>query len=301
MVLYKDYYLTLGVARTASLEQIRQAYRRLARQYHPDLNKSPLAESRFKSVGEAYETLRDPQKRAEYDNQSPWGANAANLHRRARPMRSAPAGAAAPGERRQKPNMHESASGPFWRTPGGGRSEENLDILVRLLLPLEDALHGGLQEVTIDLPELGGERTFHVRIPAGMAPGRKIRLKGQGRRGLQHHHQGDLLLTVEIPPHPRFRLEGKDLHAPLAITPWEAALGGLIEIDTLAGRVSAKIPPGSSSGRKIRLKGRGFPTAGEEPGDLLFTLQIAVPAQLTDEEQALFAQLAAASRFNPRD
>lgn len=352
MPFFKDHYLTLGVARNASPEQIRQAYRALARQYHPDLNKSPLAESRFKSVGEAYETLRDPERRAEYDDLLYHHRTAAHqqgdIPRRGRPPvkgegrwngfpgtgtngshgpnpwqepasggRKGGNGGKAGGfgsdgfrqqtEWRQKANKGEEPSPTSLRQRerpfrfGAEAAAVPLDVTVRLPLHLEDAYHGGMQEVVVEMAELGGQRIFHVRIPAGILPGKKIRLKGQGLSSGDGEGAGDLFLLVEIVPHYRYRLEGKDLHASLPITPWEAALGGSVEVATLAGRVAAKVPAGSSSGRKIRLRGRGFPAAGEEPGDLILILQVAIPQELNDQERELFTQLAQISRFNPRE
>lgn len=290
----KNYYFILGVPRGATAEQVRSAYRLLVRKYHPDLNHSPWAEEKLKSLNEAYEVLGDPDKRREYDTTFPapffFRGSAA----------TPPPGAA---PRATTPPPRESARAGRPATPGKGplRPQRGEDMDVKLLLPMEDAALGGMQEVTLNLPELDGARTFHVRIPAGIQPGQRIRLKGQGRAGFMGGEAGDMLLVVEFAPHPRFRLDGLDLHTSLLITPWEAALGMEVPLPVLNGQVLLRIPAGSSSGRKVRLRGKGFPVDAEQVGDMLVELIIAVPDRLTMAEKRYFRKLAEASTFNPRE
>lgn len=326
-----DHYHTLKVPRNASQEQIRQSFRRLARECHPDLNKSPLAESRFKTLNLAYEILGDPVRRAEYDEEHLALRREGVMHTRPNPAtwaRQAPENTGEspprPGKSRQEgaapranpapgptarpysfgqqprpatdkpPAGEKSPRNPFRMFSAGKKlppepEEEPLEI--RLALSLEEAAQGGPHDITLNLPELGGIRTFQVRVPPGSMAGQKIRIKGE-----RH-----LDLVVELLPHARFRLEGRDLHLPIPVTPWEAALGCRLEVPTLTGRVVAHIPANSSSGRKVLLRGQGFPARlGETPGDLLIELRLVLPARLSEEESRLFAKLAAISSFNPR-
>jgi curved DNA-binding protein len=317
---YKDYYATLGVKKDAGQEEIQKAYRKLARKYHPDVNKDPKAEIKFKEIGEAYEVLKDPEKRQKYDQfGSAWnrarqtGAPPPgweNIHfdfgqggggfdfgdlggmggggERFSSFFEMLFGGAGPGGRRGAGAAGPAGFGGFG-PQAGGNTEATLP------LTLEEALQGGTREISITDPNTGQRRNLSVKIPAGVRSGQKIRLAGQGGPGLGGGTSGDLLLKVEIQPDPRFRVEGSDIHTTVAVSPWEAALGGEAEVETPTGPVRVRIPAGSSSGRKIRLRGRGLSQAGGEKGDLLAEIRIMVPERLTDRERELYEQLAAAS------
>lgn len=299
--MHKDHYRTLGVTRNATLEQIRQAYRMLARQYHPDLNRASHAENMFKSVGEAYDVLRDPVKRAEYDQ---------DLHDR---ERRAEAAAKAKHHAKHKSGFHHTETHHPHATKMGehgwshhansyGNIHYSGDVEVPLILDLEDACQGGMRQIEMDVPELGGRRVIQVNIPRGVETGRKIRLRGQGVSSTAvRGKRGDLCLVVELLPHPRFQLQGRNLLTNLYLAPWEAALGGKVPLETLEGRVMVNVPAGSSSGRRILLRGKGLPGDGAHlDGDLLVEIKIAVPKNLSAEEESLFRKLAHRSNFDPR-
>jgi curved DNA-binding protein len=316
---FKDYYAVLGVAKNASQEEIQRAYRKLARKYHPDINKTSGAEDKFKDIGEAYEVLKDPDKRAKYDR---YGAawKAAQQGGGAPPpgyedvwfdlggaedfvfsggsgfssffeqLFGAAAGRrTAQGRHGARGFVHEAP----WAMPGADRE-------ARLALTLEEAAHGGEREISLSGPTPEQSKTYVVHIPKGIRPGQRIRLAGQGEKGIGGGPPGDLCLMVEILPHPTFRLEDRDLYTTVLVTPWEAALGAEVTLATLDGAVNVKIPPGSSSGRKIRLKGKGFPDPRSSPGDLYAEISIRVPQTLSTEERELFEQLAKVSHFAPR-
>ncbi|HYH46120.1 MAG TPA: DnaJ C-terminal domain-containing protein [Thermoanaerobaculia bacterium] len=324
---YKDYYATLGVKKDASQDDIQKAYRKLARKLHPDVNKDPSAETKFKEIGEAYEALKDPDKRKKYDQYgSAWNS--------ARQTGAPPpgwerfdfgqggggggfdfgsggpegfssffemlfGGGMGGGGRRGGgfPGFGGAAgpgSGAGARAPRNGSDAEAV-----LTLSLEEALRGGPREITLS-DAYGQRRTLSVKIPAGVRPGQRIRLSGQGQQGMGDAPAGDLLLRVEIEPHPRFKIDGADLQTSVAVAPWEAALGSEAEVETLDGPVRVRIPANSSSGRKIRLRGRGMPQPGGTRGDLIAEIRIVVPEQLSDRERELFEQLAEASEFRAR-
>ena len=314
---FKDYYAVLGVAKNASQEEIQRAYRKLARKYHPDLNQAADAEGKFKDLGEAYEVLKDPDKRAKYDR---YGAawKAAEQGGGTPPpgyedVWFDPGGAedfsfsgssgfssffdqlfgTAPGRGTAQGRRGARGQAPGWSRPGADQE-------ARLALTLEEAAHGGDRELSLSSPTTQQMKTYVVHIPKGIRPGQRIRLAGQGERGVGGAPAGDLYLMVEILPHPTFRLEGHDLYTTVPIAPWEAALGSEVTLPMLNGAVSFKIPPGSSSGRKIRLKGKGFPNARSGAGDLYAEISIRVPEALSAEERKLFEQLAHVSRFAPR-
>jgi curved DNA-binding protein len=317
---YKDYYAILGVKKDASQEDIQKAYRKLARKYHPDVNKAPEADVKFKEIGEAYEALKDPEKRQKYDQfGSAW--------KRAQQTGSPPPGwegihfdfgdlggqgfdfgggegfssffemlfGGAGGRRGRGAGAgFEGFGGGFGGQRGGGDTEATIH------LTLEEALRGGKREITLSDPNTGQRKTLSVKIPEGVRAGQRIRLGGQGQPGAGGGPAGDLYLRIEIEPDPRFRVEGSDLHTSVPVAPWEAALGGDAEVQTLDGPVRVKIPPGSSTGRKIRLRGRGLPKADGEKGDLLAEIRIVVPEKLSERERELFEQLADASSFRAR-
>ncbi|MEA2255897.1 MAG: curved DNA-binding protein [Solirubrobacteraceae bacterium] len=323
---FRDYYDLLGVPRGASEDDIRGAYRRLARQYHPDVNREPDAEDRFKEISEAYEVLRDPEKRERYDRLGPnWKAGqdvsgAAGFEEYARRARGGRRGGArAPGGGYEDVRVEfgdggdfsdyfeslfggggAGAGGPRARAGRAGRggfdgfSARGSDLEAVLELSLEEAAAGGRRRISID------GRDYEVDIPAGVRDGQRIRLAGQGGEGAGGGPTGDLYLRVRILPHPRFRLEGSDLYVDLPLAPWEAALGTSVDIETLDGRGKVRVPAGSSSGRRLRLRGQGYPGPGGRRGDLYAVVKIMVPKRLSAEERELFERLAAVSKFDPR-
>lgn len=316
---FKDYYAILGVDKTASQNEIQRAYRKLARKYHPDVNKEPGAEDTFKDVGEAYEVLKDPEKRAKYDRYgSAW--KAAQQSGGAPPpgyedvwfdISGAPddafAGFSGFSSFFEQLFGGGSRRSSFWGQPGTGNRSgarswtmPGADQEARLTLSLEEAARGGQREISLTDPETGQTKTYSVTIPKGVRPGQRIRLAQLGGKGMGGGPAGDLYLHVELLPHPAFRLQGRDLYTTLAVTPWEAALGANATLATLDGEVRVKIPAGSSSGRRIRLRGKGFPAPRGGAGDLYAEIQIAVPKSLTEDERRLFEELARRSTFQPR-
>jgi curved DNA-binding protein len=302
-VAFRDYYDVLGVKRDASSEDIRRAYRKLARKYHPDVNKEPEAEDRFKEISEAYEVLRDPEKRERYNR---LGANW-----RAGDDVSGAAGFGDFGRQGGFRDVHVEFGGGefseffdslFGRTGRGspragfdGFSMRGSDAEAILELSLEEASRGGKRRVS-----LGDGRDYEVTIPPGVRDGQRIRLAGEGGAGVSGGPSGDLFLRVRLRPHPRFRVEGHDLYTDLPVTPWEAVLGATVEVATLDGTTRVKVPPGSSTGRKLRLRGEGMRAPRGEQGDLYATVKVEVPKKPTSEERKLFEQLAEVSKFNPR-
>jgi len=294
-VAYHDYYEALGVPRDASAEDVRRAYRKLAREYHPDVNKDPGAEDRFKEISEAYEVLRDPEKRQRYDRLgSGW---------RAGEDVSGAAGFTGFDDVRARfgdgsglgdfSDLFESLFGSGRR--GGSSPRRGADVEAELELTLDEALQGGPRAV-----RLAGGGSYEVAIPPGVRDGRRIRLAGEGGQGSSGGPSGDLFLRVRLRPDPRFRLEGDDLLTQLQVSPWEAALGATVELPTLEGRGQIKVPAGSSSGRRLRLRGEGWPRSGGGRGDLLAEVRILVPTKLSRAERKAFQQLAEASKFDPR-
>jgi curved DNA-binding protein len=296
---YKDYYKILGVARGASEDEIKKAYRKLARKYHPDVSKEANAKEKFQEVAEAYETLRDKEKRAAYDS--------LGSHRPGQDFRPPPdwferfgAGQAEDLRGVDLSDLFESM-GIFGRAQGrgfrsGGRSVqfpgEDYEVAVRL--PLEEAFRGAERELQI------GSRTIRTRIPRGATDGQRLRLRGKGGPGVNGGPPGDLYLHIALDPHPLYRVSGHDLDIEVPVAPWEAALGAEIEIPTLEGSVSMKVPPGSKGGQKFRLAGKGLPRPNGGAGDLYAVLNIAVPGTLSEREKKLYEELREASRFNPR-
>jgi len=301
---FKDYYEVLGVGRGASDEEIRRAYRKLARKYHPDVNKESGAEDRFKEISEAYEVLRDPEKRERYDRLGPnWRAG--------EDVSGAPGfedmfrqGGFGSGDVRVE--FGDGDFSDFFEGLFGGRggaraggfegfATRGSDHEAVLELSLEEAAAGGKRRVA-----LGDGRSYDVNIPAGVGDGQRIRLAGEGGRGRRGGPSGDLFLRVRIKPHPQFRLEGRDLYVDVPVSPWEAALGATVPVRTMTGTARVRVPPGSSCGRRLRLRGQGMPGPRGSHGDLYATVQIAVPKDLSAKERELFEQLAKASSFDPR-
>jgi curved DNA-binding protein len=304
---YKDYYRTLGVSRGASADEIKKAYRKLAREYHPDRNKSAGAEEKFKSINEANEVLSDPEKRRAYDA---LGANWKQGSSFSPPPGWNFGNAAAAGARRTPPgagygggDLGNGGFSDFFSTLFGGMggSMGGFDTgartqpraaqhqRARLTVTLEESYTGASKGIT--LPD---GRSLSVKVPKGVTSGQTIRLAEQGLRG------GDLLLDVEIAPHPLFRLEGRDINVNVQVSPWEAALGSRIEVPTLGGTVELKLAAGTQSGRKLRLKGRGLP--GTPPGDQFATIQIQTPPAKNDEDRAFYENMAKHfAGFDPRN
>jgi curved DNA-binding protein len=313
-VAYRDYYETLGVPRDASDEEIRRTYRRLARRYHPDVNREPGAEDRFKEVSEAYEVLGDREKRERYDR---LGAN----WRAGQDVSGAEGFGGVGGGRRGAggPDVQfgfgggpggadfsdffeqlfrgSGAAGGRRRAGGGfdGFATRGGDYEAELELTLEEAAAGGRRRLS-----LADGRELTVAIPPGVTDGQRIRLRGEGAPGAGGGPAGDLLLRVRLKPHPRFRVDGRDLSVELPVAPWEAALGATVPVPTLTGTARVNVPPGSSCGRRLRLRGAGMPGPRGGHGDLHAVLKIAVPRQLDDEERRLFERLRQTSRFDPR-
>jgi curved DNA-binding protein len=297
---FKDYYEVLGVPRDASSDDIRRAYRKLARQYHPDINHEGNAEERFKEVGEAYEVLSDPEKREHYDrfrDQRRAGAEAPDMEDFEDLFGRAGFGPDVRVEFGEGgfSDFFESLFGEGRGTADGGplRGRDREAVLD---LSLEEALEGGRRRLSLD-----GEGSFEVEIPAGVREGQRIRIAGKGAAGRGGGPAGDLYLLVRLKPHRRFRREGDDLQVDLRVTPWEAALGATVPVPTLSGTAHVRVPAGSSSGRRLRLRGRGLSTRDGERGNLYATVQVAVPKEMSDEERELYEKLAAASDFDPRE
>jgi curved DNA-binding protein len=307
----RDFYQILGVPRSASQDDIQRAYRKLARANHPDVNSDPAAEERFKDVSEAYDVLSDPQTRRRYDafgpdfRQVPEDVDP-ETWARARAGAGAGTGAGQAGRSGFgfRPDVdidiEDLLGGLFGGRAGRGGTGRvrGADQEAGIDLTVAEAYHGARRSVT-----LGGgprARSLQVTIPSGVTDGQRIRLAGQGGQGSGGGPPGDLYLAVRITPDRRFRLEGRDLHLELRLTPWEAALGTSVAVETPAGEAKVKVPPGTSSGRRLRLRGRGLPNPRGSPGDLFAEARIMVPARPSSAERDLFEQLAAVSDFEPR-
>lgn len=295
----KDYYATLGVAEDAPVDEIKRAYRKLARRYHPDVSDEQDAEARFKEIGEAWEVLGDAEKRATYDNVRKFGHPGGDA--------GADYGRGFGGGFREGAGDHGGADfSDFFRDmfgSGGGFAPGGQDLHVRLPITLEESYAGCEQTLPLSIPEVDAQgrltrkqRHLRVKIPAGVTDGQQIRLKGQGGSG---DRPGDLFVEIQLVPHPRYAVDGRDLTLRLPLAPWEAALGAQIEVETLGGRVKVKVPAGSSSGQRLRLRGRGLP--GSPSGDQYLDFEIVVPKQLSAKERELFEALAKASDFDARE
>jgi len=325
---YQDYYQTLGMPKTASQAEIKGAYRKLARQYHPDVNKDKSAAEKFGEIGEAYEVLKDPEKRKKYDT---LGANW-----KAGQDFTPPPGwekaqfefggsrGAGPGGQRFSGDLggeftdffemffggQGGPGGPAGSGPGqmgfdirnGSRIDTGQTHEAALTISLEDAYHGTTKQITLQGAPSHAGKTLSVKIPPGTTNGSTIRLAGQGGPSHGGGRQGDLLLRITIAPHQHIQVHGHNLHTSLSLTPWEAALGAKVPVRTLDGQVSLTIPAGTQSGQKLRLRGKGLPQRNqpEQRGDLFIQIKIVVPDPLTDEERQLFESLAEQSGFDPR-
>jgi curved DNA-binding protein len=294
---YKDYYKILGVERSASEDEIKKAYRKLARKYHPDVSKELNAKEKFQEVSEAYETLRDKEKRAAYDS--------LGSYRPGQDFRPPPDwfdrfGAGATEDLRDVDlsDLFESM-GIFGRARGRGGFGRNMpipgeDYEVPVRITLEEAARGTERQLALNAT------TLTARIPKGATDGQRLRLRGKGGAGMNGGPAGDLYLQIILEPHPLYRVRGHDLEIEVPLAPWEAALGAQIEIPTLDGRVTMKVPPGSTGGQKLRLGGKGLPKPGGGAGDLYAALEIVAPGTLTDAERKLYEELRSLSKFNPR-
>ncbi len=297
---YEDYYQTLGVARDADAQTIKQAYRKLARKYHPDVSDEADAEDKFKTINEAYEVLKDPEKRAAYDE---LGANwQSGQDFRPPPgwegFRADDGYAESTFSFDAFADLFGAAGGrssPFGRADARTRVR-NLDAHATLYLTLEQLVGGESVDVRLADPDSGGEKTLRVKVPQHLRDGGSFRLKGQG--AVSNGRRGDLYVEVRFVPHPQFEVVGNDLHTVLALTPWEAAIGAKVPVATLNGEVVLTVPGGTLSGSELRLKNRGMP--GDPPGHQIVKVYVQVPSTLNEKELELFQSLAEVSEFNPR-
>jgi curved DNA-binding protein len=335
-VKYQDYYEILGVPRDASQEQIHAAYRKLARKYHPDINKSSDAEDKFKRIGEAYEVLRDPEKRKRYDALGdnwkagqdftpPPGWEFFDFGRGARSRAETRSGGDGFTFRFFDDFGESPFSGfsDFFETLFGGgmggfgarggrqtgtgyAAARGTDQEAEITIPLEDAFRGARRSVSLETTVSEGGRpkretkTLEVKIPPGTTDGQRLRLRGQGEKSSGQGTPGDLYLRVRIAPHPIFRLNGSDLEMDAPVAPWEAALGARIEVPIIGGRASVRLQPGTQSGQRLRLRGKGFPKKSGGHGDLYVRIRIEVPKSLSSRERQLFEELSRSSAFKPR-
>jgi curved DNA-binding protein len=317
---YRDYYQILGVPRTATADEIKKAYRRLARKFHPDVSKEANAESKFKELQEAYEVLKDPEKRAAYDQLGAnwkqgeqfrpppnWGNG---FEFRTRSSRAA-------GNRggfEQDASFSDFFSSlfgggsPFGQGEGMGGAQMHRagrDTNARIDIELEEAYGGSTRMIELQRPEVRPDgtvamktHTVRVQIPAGLTEGQRIRLSGQGEPAMGSGRAGDLYLEAHIQPHRLYQVDGRDVTITLPIAPWEAALGATVPVSTLGGQVELRIPPGSQTGQKMRLRGRGLP--GNPPGDEYVVLKTVVPPATTPEARELYERMKNELSFDPR-
>jgi curved DNA-binding protein len=295
-VKYKDYYKTLGVERGASEDEIKKAYRKLARKYHPDVSKEANAKERFQEVGEAYETLKDKEKRAAYDNLGRFTPGedfrpSQDWYHRHGATESEDLGGIDLSDLFESLGLRGKQRQGFRRSNVPIRGE---DYAVTVRLTLEEAYRGAERELQI------GASHVRARIPKGATDGQQLRLRGKGGPGANGASAGDLFLHIALEPHPLYRVSGHDLDLEVPLAPWEAALGAQAEIPTLEGRVTMKVPAGSQAGQKLRLAGKGLPKPGGGAGDLYALLTVVVPPSLTEQEKKLYEGLRDASRFDPR-
>jgi len=317
-VKFQDYYETLSVERNASEDEIKKAYRKLARKYHPDVNQDNGAEEKFKQINEAYEVLKDSEKRKLYDQLGPdWQAGQdfkpppgwENVHFEF-----------GNGAQAEAFNFGGGFSDFFetlfgGRMGGGGAARAGQGSWVmhgqnheaEIAISLEDGYHGATRTITLQGQEIDDQgqlqptlQNLQVKIPSGVTDGTRIRLNGKGGEGMGGGPPGDLYLRVKLEPHPRFRVDGHDLQIDVPLAPWEAALGATVAVDTLDGTVNLKIPPGSQSGQKLRLRGKGLSRNGDGRGDLFAQVKIVVPKELDPKEKELFSEMAKVSSFEPR-
>ncbi len=290
---YKDYYAIMGLKQDASPSDIKMAYRRLARKYHPDLNKEPKAEEKFKELGEAYDVLKDPEKRKTYDQyKHNWEFN--------QQARSS--------QQRQTHNWQDMAgdyqySRDFFESLFGGayRSQQmnGADLHGTISISLEDAYKGIVKSIQLPGSSQMAPPALNVKIPAGIKSGQQIRLAGQGAESLTGGTRGDLYLTVDVEKHPIYDVLNDDVYVTLPVAPWEVALGATVKVPTLGGMVDLKIPPGSQGGQRLRLKQRGL--SGATPGDQYIILKIITPPPTSEEAKLLYKKMSEQMPFNPRE
>lgn len=313
---YKDYYAILGVARDAKADEIRKAYRKLARKYHPDVSKEVDAEARMKEVNEANAVLSDPEKRVAYDQLG-------KGYRPGQDFQPPPdwdsgfefsGGGFSPNEAAGFSDFFSelfgrmnggAGRGGFHRGGGGGFRTQGEDHHAKVMLDLEDAFSGVTRQIGLKVPTLDGDgrvrlisRTLNVKIPKGVRQGQFIRLAGQGSPGRGGGPAGDLMLEIAFKPHDRFRIDGRDLHLALPVAPWEAALGAVIEVSVPGGSLKVRIPEGSQSGRQLRVRGRGIPA--NPPGDLLIDLRVVLPPADSPKARELYETMQRELTFDPR-
>ena len=309
---FKDYYSILGVERGAGDDDIKKAYRKLARKYHPDVSKDPKGEEKFKDVAEAYQTLKDAGKRAAYDR--------LGSHQPGQDFQPSPdwgrdfGGQFKDGQTSFDDIDLSDLFAQFGRGGHAGRGRANVhmpvpgeDFEVTAQISLEDAWRGTQVALNLSVPEYDGQggmrraaRTFQARIPKGATDGQRLRLRGQGGKGHDGGRDGDLYLNIKLHPHPLYRVDGHDLYLDLPLAPWEAALGATVEVPTLAGAVHLKVAPATNTGQRLRLAKRGLPKPGGGEGDLFAIVQIVMPPELSERERTLFKELAESSTFQPR-
>jgi curved DNA-binding protein len=309
---YKDYYATLGVAKTASADEIKKAYRKLARKYHPDVSKEKDAKEKFQEVSEAYETLKDAEKRAAYDQ--------LGSYQPGQDFRPPPGWEQQFSHGQGGFSFDEVDLADLFAGLGGGgargfragpRARPNMpipgeDYDVAVGITLEQAYSGTMLDLNLQVPEIDEHgrvkrvpHTFTARIPKGVTDGERLRLPGKGGKGMNGGRDGDLYLNISIAPHPLYRVSGRDLYLDVPLAPWEAVLGASVEIPTLGGSVRLKVRPGTQAGQQLRLAKRGLPKPGNE-GDLYAIVQIAVPPSVSEQEKAAYDELAKVSTFDPR-
>lgn len=305
---YKDYYKILGIDKSASQDEIKKAFRRLARQYHPDVSKEPDAEARMKEVNEAYAVLSDPEKRAAYDALGAGYTPGQEF----RPPPDWDAGFEFSGRGFSAEDLagfsdffNELFAGLGGRSRHAGFQGRGEDHHAKILLDIEDSFTAPTRQITLRVPRLDASghlvletRTLKVKIPKGVRPGQIIRLSGQGAPGFKHGPAGDLLLEVEFRPHPRFRLDGRDLHVTLPLAPWEAALGAVVPVELPTGTLKVRIPAGAQSGDALRVRGKGLPS--EPPGDLLLDLKVVLPPATSPKAREIYETMARELSFDPR-
>lgn len=308
---YRDYYEIMGVSRDCTQDEIKRAYRKLARKYHPDVSKQADAEEKFKEVGEAYEVLKDPEKRAAYDQ---LGSN----WQQGQDFQPPPGwqdgfefsgGGYTEANAEHFSDFFEDlfgrAGGGFQQGRQHGFQMKGEDHHAKIGVSIEDAYHGAERTITLKMPEVDAsghvitrDRNLNIKIPKGVTQGQRIRLRGQGGPGTGNAAAGDLYLEIDLLPHPVYKVDGHDVYVELPITPWEAALGEQIPIPTLGGKVDMKIPAGSQNGKKLRLKGRGIP--GKTTGDQYVILKIETPEATTEAQKELYRRMQKEMNFNPR-
>ncbi len=309
---FKDYYEILGVARAATTDEIKKAYRKLAHQYHPDVSKDPAGEDKFKEIGEAYATLKDKEKRVAYDD---LGRHPSGQEFRPPPNWAGNQAHYSSGNQEYSfddidlADLFASFSSGKRHTQnqGHGRPLAGQDYELATQISLEDANHGITLDLNFSVPEYDAQgqlkqvpHSFKARIPKGVTNGQKMLLRGKGGKGFHGGKDGNLYLNISFIPHKLFRVIDHDLLIDLPLTPWEAALGATVKVPTLHGAVNLKIPAGTRSGQKLRIAKRGMPKQNQEHGDLFAITQITVPTHPTDQERELLKELANTSTFNPR-